>query len=327
VTGEGFVKRQLYTDGDVAVFAGRRAMILTSIDAGALRGDLADRLVTVELGPLADRRRREDAELDTAFTKAYPRLFGALLDELASMLAYLPAVRPPELPRMADYARILAALDDIHGTQGLATYLDSRSRLAVDVVDSDPVGAAIRRLAKRSGTWSGTEGELLDALTPEHLPKSWPADATRLSGRLRRLAPALRTVGIDVDTHRANGHRVIRLSGTASDPAAALSDPAAALFDDGKGAGQRPRSAASAAEDAPDPYSLCCHQQEKREGEKVGETASSASTASKTTPDDDLRAALHDELEWQPISDDELLDDDPRPALERFYNPLPRGTP
>ena len=52
--------------------------------------------------------------------------------------------------------------------------------------------------------WDGTATELLDALE-EHVPekilksKQWPKAANALSNRLRRLAPVLREVGIEVE--------------------------------------------------------------------------------------------------------------------------------
>lgn len=63
VTGDGLVRRQLYTDSAVTVVTMRRAVILTSIDVGAMRGDLADRLVRVELDRIDGAARRTDAEL------------------------------------------------------------------------------------------------------------------------------------------------------------------------------------------------------------------------------------------------------------------------
>ncbi len=49
VTGEGDVRRRLYTDGDLAVFSFRRCLLINGIDLGAIRGDLAERLVPINL--------------------------------------------------------------------------------------------------------------------------------------------------------------------------------------------------------------------------------------------------------------------------------------
>lgn len=79
-------------------------MLLTSIDPGALRGDLAERL--------------------------------------------LPRVKLDRYPRMADFARVLAAVDKVLGTNALDAYRGQGARLAEDVIESDPVAAAVYKPAQ-----------------------------------------------------------------------------------------------------------------------------------------------------------------------------------
>lgn len=199
VTGDGWIRRRLYSDSELAVLAFRRVVALTSIDAGALRGDLGDRLVRVELERIPDARRRPESEIRAAFVAALPKLLGALLDLLAGVLARLPDVRLAEMPRMADFARVLAAMDAELGTDALPQFVTQRDTIARDVLDGDAVGAAIGPfLESRGGSWTGTPSELHAALSPERLPADWPKRANALSGRLKRLAPSLRAVGIDV---------------------------------------------------------------------------------------------------------------------------------
>ncbi|MGE5762468.1 MAG: hypothetical protein ACM3ZF_00810 [Mycobacterium leprae] len=56
VTGDGLVRRALYTDSDVSVLAFRRVVALTSVDPGPLAGDLSDRLLRVELHTIKRKR-------------------------------------------------------------------------------------------------------------------------------------------------------------------------------------------------------------------------------------------------------------------------------
>lgn len=60
--------------------------------------------------------RRYDADLAEAWEDAHPRILGALLDLAAQVLKVLPHVVLPDPPRIADFARILAAVDQITGT-------------------------------------------------------------------------------------------------------------------------------------------------------------------------------------------------------------------
>jgi hypothetical protein len=197
-TGEGMVRRALYTDDGLTVTSFRRNVMLTTIDAGALRGDLADRLVTVELDVIDPADRRRDDALAEAFLDAHPRVFGALLDLTAEVLAVLPGVNLDEAPRMADFAHVLAALDAVTGWHVLDSYRSLGASIAFQVVEGDVVARAVLEFAQVQGKWTGTATELLLAITPERIHRDWPQNGRALSGRLRRAAPPLRVLGVSV---------------------------------------------------------------------------------------------------------------------------------
>jgi len=210
VTGAGWIRRRLYTDSDLSVVSFRRVVILTSIDAGALRGDLGDRLVIADLEPIDEANRRTESELDRHYADLQPYLLGALLDTVADVLERLPHVQTPGLPRMADFARVLASLDAADGadSRALGLYSAQAGRIAEDVLEADPVATAILELVPNEGeAWSGTATELLHALQPEKPGRSWPNSPRGLSGRLTRLTPALRSAGIEVLRSREGRQR------------------------------------------------------------------------------------------------------------------------
>jgi len=208
VTGDALARRSLYTDDDLTVSAFRRCVILTAIDAGSLRGDLADRLVTVELERIEPKARKSEEDLLAAYEAAHGRILGALLDLLAKVLAVLPTIKLDCLPRMADFAKVLAAVDQVTGWSSLATYLAMGAHLAEEVVEGDPLAVAVRALAEREGSWSGTAGELLEKLgRPERPPRGWPTTPRAMGGALRRAAPTLRTVGVSVECGKTAGSR------------------------------------------------------------------------------------------------------------------------
>lgn len=202
VTGDGIVDRALYTDDDVVVLEFRRVLAMTTIDAGALAGDLAERLVTIELHTIPDAKRREENEMDQAYTDAHPAVLASLFDLLAEVLKVLPDVQLTERPRMADFARVLAAVDQVRGWKTLESYKATARDAVADVLDGEPFAQAVCALVDREGVdgLTLTASELLERVpTPDKLPKKWPKDPTRAGGQLKRLAPALRTIGIEVD--------------------------------------------------------------------------------------------------------------------------------
>jgi len=211
VTSEGWPRRTLYTNTELTVLTFRRAVILTGIDVGALRDDLADRLVIVDLPGLDDDDRRPEGEIEAEFEALRAQLFGALLDTVARVLAVLPDAHPPTNPRMADFARILYALDTVTGGGAYNAYLAQRGRIAEDVIEGDAVALAIlKQLDKSGGEWSGTAAQLLEAITPQNPLPRWPRTPRAMAAHLKRLKEPFRRTGISVETARI-GHDCARV--------------------------------------------------------------------------------------------------------------------
>ncbi len=220
VTGDGDVRRRLYSDGDYHVIAFRRAIVVNGIDLGAIRDDLAERLLTVQLDRITEGHRGRESDLERHWEVAHPRLLGAVLDLAVQVLAAREGTCPARLPRMADFAHTLATVDHVLGTDGLNRYRGQAEDMAADAVGSDPVLKAIK--AAIITPWEGTGAELLDAITAHDVkpPKGWPGTAKAMTGELRRKAPTLRRLGWTVDDLGRGGKgKVLRWSITPPDQA------------------------------------------------------------------------------------------------------------
>jgi hypothetical protein len=195
-TGDGDVRRALYTDSDLAVFAFRRCIILNGIDVGALRGDLADRTLPINLDRIEESARLTERQLNERWTQDQPRIFGDLLSLAASLIKRLPSVRLASSPRMADFARTLAAVDQILGTNGLIRFAERARTMAEDTLSSDPF---ISAMAEARIDFHGKSADLLIKITPDEQgwrpPRNWPKDPRMVTSLLRRNAPAMRKVG------------------------------------------------------------------------------------------------------------------------------------
>lgn len=197
-TGDGDVRRQLYTDSGLAVFAFRRVLLLNGIDLGGLRGDLTERLLAVRLDAIPDAHRRTERDLAAAWAEARPRLLGALLGEVARMTSQLPYVRLGTAPRMADFAIVLAALDGTDSSTGLGRYLEQARSLSADSLTADPFVTTM--MASIASEFVGRAAQLLDLVTPDDRPpRGWPTTARQVTTSLRRNAPALRRQGWQVE--------------------------------------------------------------------------------------------------------------------------------
>jgi len=211
VTGDGDVRRKLYTDGELAVFSFRRCILINGIDTGALAPDLAERMLPIDLERIDGTRRRAEEDFWPAWQEAHQRLLGALLSLTADVLARLPGTSLAALPRMADFARILAAVDEALGTDGLSRYLARGEDLAADGLSGDSFAVQLETwiIGQPDRSFAGTSAELLAVVRPVdpqwRAPRDWPKDGRAVTSKLQRLAPALRKTGwsctADKDSH------------------------------------------------------------------------------------------------------------------------------
>ncbi|MEU2348801.1 bifunctional DNA primase/polymerase [Modestobacter sp. NPDC049651] len=206
VTGDADTRRKLYTDDDLMVFRFKRCLLLNGIDFGAVKGDLAERTVWIELHAIDASARRTEAALWEGWDQVHPRVLGALLDLTVQVLAALPTLALERQPRMADFAHVLAAVDQATGSDGLARYMASLERAAVDNLVADPFLGALSTALAGGRSFTGTSSELL-ARVPVfglHAPKGWPADARAVTKWLKTQAQTMRQAGWTVTDHGAN---------------------------------------------------------------------------------------------------------------------------
>jgi hypothetical protein len=216
VTGDAVLQRALHSDEDIVVFSFQRVIAMTTIAIKTtLAGDLADRLLLIE--PEVLDVRRSEADIRAARQAALPQALGAVLDLVAAVLNALPDTHVADLPRMADFARVLAALDHVTGWSTLATYRAKIAELGMNLIEGDTFARAVYRLAAGTSEppdqWEGTSSELLAALQRicalTGMPTGdLPTDPRVVGRKVREIAPSLRKVGVDIrDGQRTGGRR------------------------------------------------------------------------------------------------------------------------
>jgi Domain of unknown function (DUF3854) len=205
-TGGGFAARELHTDSDEVIFDAQRPVLLTGIEELATRSDLLDRALLLELPRIPAEKVSTERALWRAFELARPRILGALLDGAAAALAGRGRVELAQLPRMADFAEWVVAAEPALGLpegRFLKAYTGNRSEANDIALEASPIGEPLRELVGQ-GSFEGTMSDLLarlEELASELVTRQrgWPKSARALSGHLRRLAPNLRTAGIEIE--------------------------------------------------------------------------------------------------------------------------------
>ena len=230
-TGGGFGTRTLYTDDEESFFVAQRPVILTGIGELIARGNLLDRAIPRTLSSITSAGRRDEATFWDDFARARPGILGALLDIVAGALCNLPHTRLDELPRMADFALWIAAAEPALGWERgtfMRAYAGSRRDVTAQALEASPVAQALTAFMDRryndhgEQEWSGTATILLGVLAAHvdetvQRGRGWPKAANTLTGELRRVAPTMRALGIDLELDRREGRggtRTLRITRT-----------------------------------------------------------------------------------------------------------------
>lgn len=208
------MKRALYTDAGLCIVSFRRCVILNGIDVGAVRPDLGERLAVVDLRRIDHRLRRTESQIFDEWRDARRTIWKGLLDLAAAVHSRLDTTRINFTPRMADFARVLAAVDAELGTNGLARYMSRASQLCEDSLQADPFIESLRDICIEA-IMGKTGSELLSIVTASsdfgRPPKGWPRNGRDVTAALKRNATALRELGWQIEDDGARNHRNVLL--------------------------------------------------------------------------------------------------------------------
>jgi hypothetical protein len=206
-TGGGTSARQLYSDDAEASVNAVRPAIVTAIGTPSPRGDFLDRCLRVTALPIQHRRTEE--AVYTAFAHDRPRMFGFVLDALATSLRNMADVAARaeagelRLARMADFGLYVEAAAPALGMEPgefSKELLDEQAVMQADGALGSPLGDALARYFSAARherkELAGPATEVLDELRPLLPdPTGLPA-SNKLKGALRRIEPGLNDLGM-----------------------------------------------------------------------------------------------------------------------------------
>lgn len=219
-TGGSFSTRRLYTGRDEELFDAQRPVLFNGIEEVANRSDLIDRLIILYLPTIPAHERLDEKRFWTDFKTVQARIQGTLYDAVSTALRDINTVKLKNLPRMADVAKWVSAAQPAFGWETetfVNAYSVNRREINHLALESSIISPYVREiLNKYSGAWEGTATDLKDDLEyfaseDTRRDRRWPKDAKSLSGKLRRIAPNLRAVGIEVTFWRTNDEERTRM--------------------------------------------------------------------------------------------------------------------
>ena len=209
-TGAAKSERLLYTNAEQFIFSFRCPQVFTSIKDVVTKTDLADRKMRLELQKIGNNRKTEK-KLFAEFEKIRPLVLGALYDAVAGALAELPNMSEKPLPRMADAAQLMFAVEQhLKWKEGTVEKLlaDEASADADDMVDGNTFAQLlIKKVQLEGNAWKEVSARtIISALKELAEPEDKqfvPRTERALADKIRELGPDLAIKGLDI-THRRN---------------------------------------------------------------------------------------------------------------------------
>ena len=152
VTGSGFSKRQLYTDDDDIIYYFLRCIGFNSINLAAIKADLLDRGIIIQLERIPKQNRRKIEDIWNDFEILRPQLLAYIFDILVKVLQVKQkgGIKISNgLNRMADfeeYAEIISRCMGYRESEFLRVYQDNIGVQIDEAIQASPLSMAVVEL-------------------------------------------------------------------------------------------------------------------------------------------------------------------------------------
>ncbi len=201
VTGEGDMKRSLYTNDEEFIRTYRRCFVLNGIGSAICRPDLLDRSVIFDIPIL--KETRPEKVIAYEWRASLPGILGGFFSAISNAMAVIDGVSGHERFRMSDFAQWGAALSQHLGfsrEEFFKRYQQSVDHKWEDTAEESTFAQKLVYLVESNGgEWAGSATTLLESIKPETgFDKTLPGNARALGSELMRIAPVMRSVGIDI---------------------------------------------------------------------------------------------------------------------------------
>ncbi len=209
ISGDGFSKRELYSDDDDVIYSFRRCIAINGITPMVTKPDLLERSIVFELERVSEDKREQERVLIEQFEKKRPYLLGSIFNALSHAIKIYPSIRLDSLPRMADFTVWGCAIAESVGygmDRFVKAYQDNLNHQNTEVIEENLVSHVLMTFMEQKNEWEGRPSELLKELTTEAgnqnintaQEKEWPKAANVLTKTLKQLETNLVAAGIRI---------------------------------------------------------------------------------------------------------------------------------
>lgn len=221
VTGEGFSKRELYTNDEDVIYSFKRCIILNGINLVPNKPDLLDRCLIFELAPILKKDRIDESIFWESFSEMNPKILGAIFSTISKAMRIYPTIQLNYKPRMADFAKWGAAIAEALGystEEFINAYNENISIQNAEALEANPIAKVIINFMVDRAEWNGSATDLFhelkdvaDDLLVDTKDKRFPNDPRWLWRRIKEVKPNLKSIGIIIekdDRNHAKGRQI-----------------------------------------------------------------------------------------------------------------------
>jgi len=220
-TGEGFSKRELYTDDEDIIYSFQLCVGLNGINVVATKPDLLDRSILLKLERIPKSLRKTEDELWEAFDKVKSEIMSGIFTTISKAMVIRPSIKLDELPRMADFTNWGCAIAEALGygkDAFLEAYYANIQAQNREAIEGSPVGELILKFMDDKTEWEGSASELLallegiaEANKVNIKARGFPKAANSLTRRLNEIKTNLMDEGIVFDVMKAKNGKYRKL--------------------------------------------------------------------------------------------------------------------
>ncbi len=215
VSGSGFSKRELYSDDDDIIYSFKRCMGINGINLVALKPDLMERSILIELERIPKERRTQEEDLFNKFNSELPKLIGAIFDVVSKAITIKPNIKIDTYPRMADFALWGSAIAEAIGHSKedfLNAYQRNIDNQNDEVINENAEASFILGLMQDKNVWEGSATQLLKGMKDFYIDDeniNFPKKPQNLTRKLNELKTNLEEAGIKIQATSGRSRKII----------------------------------------------------------------------------------------------------------------------
>ncbi len=221
VTGDGYSKRELYSDNDDIIYSFKRKCILTGINQMLSSPDVLSRTLIFQLDKIPNDKRKEESIFWKEFNREKPQILGAIFSLISATLNILDIVKHKPFSRLADFEKWGCAVALALGMKEgdfINVYKENIQLQNKEVIEGSSVAKTLLSFMEFQEKWQGSPSDLYSELKniAEELhyerDRRFPTNPSWLSRKLNEVKTDLSVYGIEIyHEDSSHGNRVIKI--------------------------------------------------------------------------------------------------------------------